>query len=300
MQQLAILADYGDLCGESPIWDGKTGTLYWTDCVGLKFYRLQWASARHEVVKQGIEINSFTLNKPGGFVISNNDGIWLWDGHDKIAPVLGEVNGLRCRINDSIADPAGRLFAGSWFYDPVDQYQLGNLIRLDSDGTARIVDEGFHLANGLGFSPDCKTLYFTDSAARRIYAYDYDTKTGNLHNRRVIVKVPEDEGIPDGLTVDAKGFLWSAQWYGGCIVRYDPDGKVERRIAIPAKQISSLTFGGSDLTDNFVTSAAKSEPMPIMPPGYDCESGYFGGQLFHLNLGIQGKVEFKTNLSLKS
>jgi sugar lactone lactonase YvrE len=144
---------------------------------------------------------------------------------------------------------------------------------VDRDGTDHVVDEGFHLANGLAFSPDAKLLYFTDSAARRIYAYDYDQKTGEVRNRRVLVQVPDHEGLPDGLTVDAEGFLWSARWYGSCVIRYNPDGKVERSIMTPAKQTSSVMFGGPDLTDLFISSAARSEPMPVMPKGYDATSG---------------------------
>ncbi len=107
---------------------------------------------------------------------------------------------------------------------------------------------GFHLSNGLAFSPDNTVLYFTDSAARSIYAYDYNLASGDVKNRRLLIQVPSTEGIPDGLTVDAEGFLWSAQWYGSRIVRYDPDGTVERFIGIPASQVSCMTFGGPVLT----------------------------------------------------
>ena len=299
MEELAVIADYGDLCGEGPVWDPDTRTLYWTDCAGQKFYRYHQPSGKHELVKQNLEINGYALNRSGGFVITNNSGIWIWDGFDDVRLIAEKADGSKCQMNDAIADPEGRLFAGSWFYDPNKKYELGKLIRVDTDGTASLVDEGIHLANGLAFSPDCKILYFTDSAARRIYAYDYDRKTGNIRNRRVRVQVPDDEGLPDGLTVDAEGFLWSAQWYGSCVVRYDPDGKVERRIPTPAKQTSSVMFGGEDLTDIFITSAGKSEPMPIMPKGYDPSSGYFGGQLYRINLGIQGRPEYKANINLK-
>jgi sugar lactone lactonase YvrE len=132
--------------------------------------------------------------------------------------------------------------------------------------------------------------------ARTIHAYDFEPHTGRVKNRRVFMKVSNEEGIPDGLTVDAEGFVWSAQWYGGCIVRYDPDGKQERRIQIPAKQVSSLTFGGESLTDLFVTSAGKSEPMPVMPTGYDPSTGLMGGQLFRIRLDIQGKAEYRAKL----
>ena len=299
MEQLQIIADYGDLCGENPIWDGRTGTLYWTDCVGLRFYQYHKASGKHAVIKKKFEINGAAFNEPSGFVVCNNSGFWLWDGAEKVELIANRVDESKCQMNDSIADPAGRFLAGSWFYNPNQKYELGKLFSVNTDGKVSIVDEGIHLANGLGFSPDCKTLYFADSAARLIYAYDYNQETGNVRNRRVFVKVPSDEGLPDGLTVDAEGFVWSAQWYGSCVVRYDPDGKLERRVMTPAKQTSSLAFGGEDLTDIFITTAGQSEPMPAMPPGYDSNSGYFGGRLYHVNLGIKGKEEFRANISLE-
>ena len=297
MKGLAVVADNGDLCGEGPVWDASTNTLFWTDCLGLRFCVFHEDSSRHEVLKQGLEINGYALNRPGGYVITNNSGIWLWDGAENLRLIADQADGAKCQMNDAIADPEGRFFAGSWFYDADKKYELGKLIRVDTDGIAHVVDEGFHLANGLAFSPDEKTLYFTDSAARRIYAYDYDRSDGNIRNRRVLVQVPASEGLPDGLTVDATGFLWSAQWYGSCLVRYDPDGKVERRIEVPAKQTSSVAFGGKDLTDIFITSAAKTWPSPLMPDGYDASSGYFGGRLYRINLGFPGKVEYKTNIS---
>jgi D-xylonolactonase len=162
-----------------------------------------------------------------------------------------------------------------------------------------VADEGFQLSNGLAFSPDETIMYFADSVARRIYAYDYDRRTGELGNRRVLVRVPDNEELPDGLTVDAEGFLWSAQWYGGCVVRYDPDGKEERRIRFPAKQVSSVAFGGKDLSDIFVTSAGKSWPSPVMPKSYDPVSGNFGGQLYCVNLGIQGQPDYRADIRLR-
>ncbi len=193
----------------------------------------------------------------------NSGGFWLWELGGSPRLIAAEAEGKRCVLNDCIADPEGRVFSGSCFYDADrPDYELGCLFRLDQDGSVHVVDEGFRISNGLGFSPDERTLYFTDSAARVIYAYDYSRKDGALRHRRVFAEVPVEEGLPDGLTVDAEGFVWSARWFGGCVVRYDPDGKVERRIAIPAMQTSSLAFGGPDLTDIFVTSASSPNRWP--------------------------------------
>jgi sugar lactone lactonase YvrE len=298
MVGLRVIADYNDQCGECPVWDQEGGYLYWSDLLSGRFYRYHWSTDYHEIVSHGVVVNGFRLNKTGGFVITNNGGIWLWKVGKEPKLLVSEVAGSLCQMNDCIADPKGRFVAGSYFYDPAREYKLGKLIRVDTDGNATVIDEGFHLANGLGFSPDCRTLYFTDTVARIIYAYDYDVVSGNISNRRTFVKVSTAEGIPDGMAVDSNGFIWSAQWYGGCIVRYDPDGKRERVIKIPAKQTSSIAFGGGELTDMYVTTAGKSGPLPIMPPGYDPQTGNFGGQLFHLNLGIQGKPEFKANIAI--
>src|SRR5581483_9593631 len=220
-------------------------------------------------------------------------GFWLWDGASEPTLIADSADAHRCALNDCIADPGGRVFAGSVFYDGArDDYERGCLFRMDTDGRVRIVDEGFGLANGMGFSPDRRTLYFTDSAERTIYQYDYREHDGAVSNRRVFVRVPREEGVPDGLTLDAEGFVWSAQWFGACVVRYDPDGREERRIATPAAQTSSLAFGGGDLTDIFITSAGLSDALPLAPPSYSPEGRNIGGQLYHVNAGIPGKAEF--------
>ena len=299
MRMPEVIADFGDLVGEGPVWDTDTGTLYWTDWVGKKFCRINWASKKGEILRRGIEVTGFAINREGGFVVANTQGIWLWDGTESISLIAAEVDGAVCRMNDATADPLGRFLAGTCFYEATGDYRLGCLIQVDTDGRAAVIDEGILLANGLGFSPDNTQLYFTDSAARCVYRYDYNVQTGQARNRSVLVRVPLDEGIPDGLAVDSEGFLWSAQWYGSCVVRYDPDGKVERRISTPAKQTSSVAFGGPELTDLIITSAAQPFASPLMPPGYDPNSGCVGGSLYHLNVGIRGKPEFKANLKVR-
>ena len=298
MPEVAIVADFGDLCGECPVWNAESSVLEWIDCVGEKLLQLQWPSRQSAIKKGGLAISGFRRNRPGGYVITNSRGVWLWDGAEKLSSVVSEVDGRPCQVNDCVADSAGRFITATYSYDPAGEYRLGSLISVGTDGTAGVLDDGFHLANGLGFSPDEKTLYFTDSVARRIYSYDYDVSNCGVRNRRALVEVSREEGLPDGLAVDGEGYIWSAQWYGGCIVRYDPDGKPILRIQIPAKQTSSLAFGGPNLTDIFVTSAAQSEAMPVMPPGYDPKSGNFGGALYHANLGIAGQLQHFANIQL--
>jgi sugar lactone lactonase YvrE len=295
--EVQIAADTADLCGENPIWNETTGCVYWTDQSGLRFHRFNPTSCEYRLLRSTLQINGFRFNQAGGFVMTNDSGVWLWDGLGELLLLASEADGQACRLNDCVADPEGRLFTGSNFYRPDQEYALGNLFRVDTNGRVSVVDEGIHLSNGLAFSTDFAQLYLADSAARRIYAYDYDRLSGYIRNRRVLVQVPSTQGLPDGLIVDAEGFLWSAQWYGSAIVRYDPDGTIERRISIPAKQVSSLCFGGPDLADLYVTTAGESWPAPIMPQGYDPVHGFFGGPLYRLKPGVQGQPALKANIS---
>ena len=292
------LIDDGNVCGEAPLWDPQFQRLYWTDIAGCKLYSYDWANSRREVILDGFEVSGCALDASGALIFVNQSGVWVWDKLKRPTLIVKRCAGETLQLNDCIADPKGRLLTGSSFYSPTAKYPLGKLYSVDIDGSVQILDEGYHLANGLAFSGDGCILYATDSIARVIYAYVYDPQNGQATDRRTLVKVDEISGLPDGLTVDGNDFLWSAEWYGGCVKRYDPDGALERRIDVPAKQCSSLTFGGPTLREIFITSAAKSEPMPEMPPGYDPESGYFGGALFHLNLGIQGRAEHRTKLNI--
>jgi D-xylonolactonase len=175
--------------------------------------------------------------------------------------------------------------------------RLGALYLINPDGHVRAVDEGIEHANGLALSPDSRTLYFSDSTARRIYQYRVHPVTGDLSDKRVFANVPADDGLPDGLAVDNDGFLWCALWYGAQVIRYDADGKVERRIAMPVLQVSSLAFGGADLTELYVTSAAEAWPSAYAPSGFNPKSSNMGGQLFRISPGVQGRAEHVARIS---
>ena len=290
-----IAADTHDLCGECPVWVQGEKALYWADIVGRRVYRLVESNAQPTILHRELEITGLIPHIEGGFIAVNSQGLWRWDETAHLEHLLHEVEGALCQLNDCIADRRGRVLSGSQFFDPYRPYPSGKLFLFDLDGLARILDEGFALPNGMGWSPDGRHLYLTDTIARRIYVYDYNEQNGSLNNRRTLVQISTHEGMPDGLTVDADGYIWSAQWYGGQIVRYDPSGQEERRVSLPAKQTSSLAFGGSDLTDLYVTSAGKHEDGPF-PEGYE-SSGYLGGALYRVRTDIVGRLENPARIS---
>ena len=173
------------------------------------------------------------------------------------------------------------------------------MFRFSPDGATEIIDDGLGLCNGMGFSPDLRTFYSTDSIAHEIYRWDYNPETASLSNRRVFATIDPGLGIPDGMTVDSEGFVWSAIWYGGTVIRFDPDGREERRVDIPAVRTSCPMFGGADLDELYVTTASTGsdgEKSGMEPPGFDL-SAYRGGDLYRVRVGIQGKAEFKTGFA---
>ena len=289
---MELVADYGDLCGESPFWHVREQMLYWSDITGKRLYRFSYADGKHQILHEGFEVSGIALHESGHFLIVNSGGFWSWDLKSEPRLLLESVDEKKCALNDCVVDPEGRLYSGSCFFSSDNpNYERGCLFCLDIDGVCRVVDDGISLANGLGFSPDATTLYFADSAERIIYAYDYRRTDGSLRNRRPFVTLPLTEGIPDGLTVDAEGYVWSAQWFGGCIVRYDPDGKEQQRIRVPVDQSSSLAFGGPHLSEMFITSAALDDALSIAPLGYAPGRRRAGGPLYRVKLGIQGRPE---------
>jgi sugar lactone lactonase YvrE len=141
-----------------------------------------------------------------------------------------------------------------------------------------------HLSNGIDWSPDDRLIYYTDSLRRVIWAYDFNLATGAIANRRAFVDVPADAGVPDGLCVDAEGCVWSAHWGGSRVTRYDPDGRIERVIELPAAQITCPAFGGADLDTLYVSSAA------IGLSAADFARTPDAGGLFALAPGVRGRA----------
>ncbi len=295
MSDIEVVAEDNNGCGEGPIWDCERSRLVWADLSGRLVYQLTPKTGTKEIICRGLMVSGIALNRTGEFIFGGTGGLHLWRGPHHYCTLVSEGDGQPLCVNDLIADPKGRIYAGTLYLAPngINIKKPGRLFLISRDGAIRTVEDGTQIANGLGFSTDNRILYFTDSALRRIYAYDVNLETGELSNKRIFVEVPKEEGFPDGLTVDQEGFVWSAQWYGAQVVRYDPDGKVQRRIRLPVTQVSSLAFGGSDLTDLYVTTANEPWISALVPPGYDYSLSNTGGSLYRIRLEVQGKPEHR-------
>lgn len=292
---IEVIADDQNKCGEAPTWDAIHNRLLWTDNETDRVWEYYTETKTKNIYNEGWIVCGIAINRDGNIVFAGPDGLCLRLGANECRSIAAEHDGEKLIFNDIVAGPAGQVYGGTFYYGPEGMEKHGKLYRIDADGSVHVMDEGIELSNGLSFSADNRTFYFADSAVRRIYAYDVRGAAGDLCHRRVFVQVPAEEGLPDGVTVDAEGFVWTAQWYAGQLVRYDPDGKVERRIDVPALQVSSLAFGGENLSDLYVTSASVPDPGPLAPPSYNPDSPDIGGALYRLRLDIQGKPEHGTN-----
>jgi len=279
-----LLCDYQCETGEGPIWHPGEQRLYWLDIPAGRMFRYDPATEEHELVYEGSQVGGFTIQDDGSLLLFGEQGsVRRWH-HGELSTLIEKLPGEETtRFNDVIADPEGRVFCGTM---PASDHPA-RLYRLDVDGSIKLVLDNVGLSNGMGFSPDRSTLYFTDSSNRVIYAFSYDQAGGGISEQRVFARI---EGVeqPDGLTVDADGFVWSARWDGSRLVRYTPEGEIERVVEFPVTQVSCLTFGGADYRDIYVTTAGGHE-RPAR--------GLLAGALFRLRIdGIRGVPEFHSRV----
>jgi D-xylonolactonase len=278
-----IIADCSCETGEGPLWHPLEQRLYWVDIPAGKLFRWDPAGGRVETCiggdGGGDAIGGFTVQPDGALLLFMARGaIKLWRG-GRLTTIVAEVPEERGgRFNDVIADPAGRVFCGTM---PIGD-RPGSLYRLDTTGALTRVLDDAGLSNGMAFSRDWTQFFHTDSKRRVIRRFDFDASSGAITNPSVFAEVPEAEGVPDGLTMDAEGYLWSARWDGSCVVRYAPDGAEERRVALPVKKVSCAAFGGPGYDELYVTTAGGNRKA---------EEGMSAGALFRLRPGVRGMPE---------
>ncbi|MCY4577674.1 MAG: SMP-30/gluconolactonase/LRE family protein [Chloroflexi bacterium] len=283
---LELIADYNCIVGEGPMWHPIENAVYWADIPQGRIFRYDPNTTERGLVFEGGEVGGFTVQDDGSLLLFMESGAVASLRQGKLEYLIDEIESERdTRFNDVIADPAGRVFCGTM---PSDSH-LGSLYRLDTDGSISHVLGGIGISNGMGFTPDGKQMYYTDSPTHNIYIFDYDIATGDISNQRVFVNTGENDGIPDGMTVDAEGYVWSARWDGSSLVRYSPQGEQVNRIWFPARKVSSVIFGGGDYTNMYVTTAGGQDKTGE-GPGAGC--------LYRINLGITGKREYLSKVGL--
>lgn len=259
--------------------------LHWVDILKPALHRFDPATGRDTAQPMDAMISGAWPRARGGLLVARHDGIVQFDPDTGRRLPFAHPEAARPsnRYNDGRCDRRGRLWIGS--LDMGAAPNRGSLFRVDADGTATRMDSGFTVANGLGFSPDDARLYFTDTARRTIYVYDFDLARGEVAHRRPFVELAEAQGRPDGLAVDAEGFVWVAVWDGWTLLRYDPEGRVALRVPLPVPRPTSCCFGGADLRTLYITSASVRLPEQALA------DAPLSGALFACTPGVAGLPE---------
>lgn len=283
MSQIEHVLPSRDKLGEGPLWNVDEQALYWVDLKDYSYSRFDPLSGNYEKVHVGTTIGVMARRAAGGLVMATKQGFAFWDTRNRtLTPVANpEAAKPTLRFNDGAVDCRGRFWAGT-ISDVGEPGFVGSLYRLDPDGTAHRMLSDMGIPNGLGWSPDHTVMYITDSARRAISAYDFDEESGSISHGRVLISTTQTSYDPDGLAMDSEGYIWSACWNGAQIVRYDPQGVIERVVEVPALRPTSCAFGGPDLDELYITSSRadlSEEELARYP---------LSGDLFRLKTVIRG------------
>lgn len=267
---------------EGPVWSVETQSLYWLDIFAGSVHGCGPAN-RHDIHEVPPPVGFLAQIDERTLVYGAKQELYTLDtlsGESRLLAAL-ELESPAHRFNDGAVDRAGRLFFGT-LRDGSDLLD-GGLHRLNPNSETELIQRTV-CSNGLDWSEDSDLAYFTDTGRNRIVVFDYDSASGDMTNPRPFVS--EDSGlpgVPDGLTVDSAGFVWSARWGGSCLVRHRPDGTVDRLLEIPSTQPTSCVFGGRDLNTLFVTTASYGMRDP----------GEYDGAVLAFDLDVVGRPAYK-------
>lgn len=274
------------LVGEGPVWDVAEQALYYLDITGRKIHRHAPATGANSTWETPTSVGALALREGGGAALAMRDKVYGLDfaagGFELLA--TADQASARATFNDGKVDRRGRFVIGLCDTDMSDPQPIGGLYSLGADHRLRGLDTGICFSNSPCFAPDDRTLYFADSHEYALYAYDYDIETGDATGRRVLVDTRELGGMPDGATVDRDGLIWMAIFRGHKVVALRPDGKVERIVDMPVSMAVSVSFGGPDLDQLYVTTI---DPQSFGEPAEDG-----AGDLYVIeSLGVRGLPE---------
>lgn len=272
-----------DIVGESPFWDHQKQILYWVDIIGKKIHIFDIKDQTDNIIKVEDVISLIVPCKTGGAIVAIKNKLGFLDFNNGKIETIHKLDNMpsNVRFNDGKCDAAGRLWVGSM--DMNEKEAIGVLYRLDVDLKIKEILDGVTISNGIAWSNDNKKMFYIDSPTRTIKKFNYDIKSGNISNEKVSVLISSEEGVPDGMTIDAEGMLWIAQFYAGKVSRWNPEnGNCIEEYKLPTPNITSCCFGGDSLKDLYITTAS------IRVADNDIEGKKYGGGLFRVKTKTVG------------
>ncbi|MCP1310124.1 SMP-30/gluconolactonase/LRE family protein [Paenibacillus tyrfis] len=280
-----LILDGKAALGEGPVWDHRSGRLLWVDIEGMRIHHYDPVQGTDRSIQLDQRVGAAVPRAEGdGLVLALEHGFHLLDpATERLTKIADPEAGLlENRFNDGKCDEAGRFWAGTM--NRMSSGPTGALYCLETDGSLRKAIDGVVCSNGLGWSPDGRTMYYIDSPTKQVVAYDYEPAAGAISNRRTVVTIPEGEGVPDGMAVDREGMLWVAQWGGWRVSCWNPQtGERLGFVRVPAAQTTSCAFGGPDWDELYITTARTglSEEQLAQQP--------HAGGLFRVKTGVKGR-----------
>jgi sugar lactone lactonase YvrE len=242
--------------GEGPLWDDRAGCLYFVDILRARVHRFRPDDGALRTYAIDRFVGAAALSERGDLILAIRDGFARLNPDTGVVQMIASVGGdpPDRRMNDGACDAAGRFWAGTMALD--ERPDAGALYCLEPDGSVRTALQPVSISNGIDWSFDNTRMFFVDSPTQSVDVFDFDLARGVAANRRTFVGIAPELGMPDGLTVDAEEHVWVALWGGGVIHRYAPDGALDAVVRVPAVYPTSCAFGGADLRDLYITTAA--------------------------------------------
>ncbi len=281
--QAELLIDAHALVGEGPIWDADANVLWWVDIMSSELYAYDPQTGENREWNVGQHVGTVVQRASGGLMLALRDGFAAFDPDSGKLEMLAdpEANLPGNRFNDGKCDPGGRFWAGTMAYE--NHSDQGSVYRMDTDHSVHRMIGAIGVSNGIIWSLDAKTMYYTDSLDYAIRAYDYDVETGGISNERNIIDFPQEMGIADGFTIDEEGMLWVAHYGSSRVRRWNPDtATVLAEIELPAASITACAFGGPNLDQLYITCATLG-----MSDAEKAQQPHAGG-LFVAEVGVRG------------
>jgi len=276
------------LLGEGAHWDVREQRLYWVDVKRQSIHKFDPVTRTSESWLTPEMVSAVVVRERGDLVVTLKSGFHFYNLATREAtPVALPHEPLNNRFNDGKTDRQGRFWAGTM--DEGEKLPTAGLFRLDQDLECKKLVDGIIISNALCWSPDGRIMYFGDSVQGTVWAWDFDRDTGAVTHRRVFAEIPREEGVPDGATVDAEGFVWIAIWDGWQVRRYDPKGRTNMLVRLPVQRPTCPSFGGPNLDVVYVTSAS------IGLSERELQEQPLAGGLFAFDAGVRGVPEMRFN-----